>query len=74
MLRLRRQKSARFSWNCDCHSVGLLPERVLLVLVVERPVVFVVRVLVVGMVNEHREPMKMVVPIQFFEPLARRVL
>ena len=53
-----------------------MPERVLLVLlvVVERPVVFVVRVLVVGMVNEHWEPMKMVVPIQFFEPLARRVL
>ena len=57
-------------------AVAVLPERVLLVLlvVVERPVVFVVRVLVVGMVNEHWEPMKMVVPIQFFEPLARRVL
>ena len=55
--------------------VALLPERVVLVMVVvERPVVFVIRALVVGVVNEHQEPMKVVVPIQFFELLARMVL
>ena len=49
-------------------AVAVLPERVLLVVVavvVVRPVVFVVRALVVGEVNEHREPMKVVMPIQF---------
>ena len=55
--------------------VALLPERVVLVMVVvERPVVFVIRALVVGVVNEHQEPMKVAVPIQFFESLARMVL
>ena len=57
-------------------ALALLPERVVLVVVVvvERPVVFVIRALVVGVVNEHQEPMKVVVPIQFFESLARMVL
>lgn len=51
--------------------VTVLPEKVLVWVVLGRPVVFVVLALVVEVANQHSEPRKMAALIQVFE---RRVL
>jgi hypothetical protein len=54
--------------------VAVLPEKVLVWMVLGRPVVFVILALVGEVESQHSEPRKMAALIQVFEPLVLMVL